>query len=312
MNYYPVFIPTLNRYEHFKRCVESLAKNTHAIQTELVVGLDYPPNDKYMEGYLKIRDYIPTISGFRKVTVFERTENLGAERNGKELLKYGFDNYDAVISTEDDNEFSPCFLDYMNKALDYYWHDMKVFSVSGFLNKRFYGEIDTPLLFSYDNNAWGMGLWKHKFVEIDLESFDKIIRSFSKSWKVFKTSPGIFGMLISMVKGKHVWGDVFWSVSNILNNTCQLRPSYSLVRNTGYDGSGLHCGTNSLEYSNQKISENLVFDIDFSNVTPVTNRVIKKKLFHHEMPQNHIKVIEQYIRLLYHYARLYINMVCDK
>lgn len=55
-NYYPIVIPTLNRYEHFKKCVESLARNTHADKTELIVGLDYPPSDKYMEGYLKIKN----------------------------------------------------------------------------------------------------------------------------------------------------------------------------------------------------------------------------------------------------------------
>ena len=51
MTFYPVIIYTLNRYEHFRRCVESLARNTHAEQTELVIGLDYPPSEKYVEGH---------------------------------------------------------------------------------------------------------------------------------------------------------------------------------------------------------------------------------------------------------------------
>lgn len=49
---YPILIPTLDRYEHFKKCIESLAKNTHANKTELVIGLDYPPSEKYMDGSL--------------------------------------------------------------------------------------------------------------------------------------------------------------------------------------------------------------------------------------------------------------------
>ena len=48
--YAPILIPTLNRYEHFKRCVESLAKCTHAEKTELVIGLDYPPSERYQKG----------------------------------------------------------------------------------------------------------------------------------------------------------------------------------------------------------------------------------------------------------------------
>ena len=43
MTFYPVVIPALNRYEHFKNCVESLAKNTLTGETELIIALDYPP-----------------------------------------------------------------------------------------------------------------------------------------------------------------------------------------------------------------------------------------------------------------------------
>ena len=117
MTYYPVIIPTLNRYEHFKRCVESLARNTHADKTELVIGLDYPPSKKYEKGYKQIKEYLPSINGFKKITIFGRRENYGVHRNFIALQNYAFEHYDAVISTEDDNEFSPCFLDYMNKAL---------------------------------------------------------------------------------------------------------------------------------------------------------------------------------------------------
>ena len=42
MNYTPILIPTLNRYNHLKRCVESLAKCTHADKTDLYIALDYP------------------------------------------------------------------------------------------------------------------------------------------------------------------------------------------------------------------------------------------------------------------------------
>lgn len=49
--YAPVIIPTLNRIEHLKRCIESLEKNTGADKTEVFVSLDFPPSDKYLQGY---------------------------------------------------------------------------------------------------------------------------------------------------------------------------------------------------------------------------------------------------------------------
>ena len=47
-HYAPVIIVTLNRYEHFKRCLDSLEKCTGANKTDVYVGLDYPPSEKYV------------------------------------------------------------------------------------------------------------------------------------------------------------------------------------------------------------------------------------------------------------------------
>ena len=66
----PVLIPTLDRYEHLKRCVESLTENPEAKDTELFISVDYPPAEKYVEGYEKIRNYVPTITGFRDVHLY--------------------------------------------------------------------------------------------------------------------------------------------------------------------------------------------------------------------------------------------------
>lgn len=126
MTFYPVIIPTLNRYTHLRRCVESLARNTHASETELIIGLDYPPSEKYVEGYRQVKAYLPTITGFKKVTIFERPENWGAVKNYTHLINYVFNTYDAFIATEDDNEFSPCFLDYMNLMLQRYKDDHRI------------------------------------------------------------------------------------------------------------------------------------------------------------------------------------------
>lgn len=62
MVYYPICIPTLCRYEKFKECIESLAHNTIASKTDLIIGLDFPPSEKYREGYEKIKEYIPSAS----------------------------------------------------------------------------------------------------------------------------------------------------------------------------------------------------------------------------------------------------------
>lgn len=267
MNYYPIYIPTLNRYEHLKRCIESLARNTHADKTELVIGLDYPPSDKYFEGYNKIKNYLPTISGFKKVTIIERTENYGPLRNNRALLDYVFSKYDAAIGTEDDNEFSPCFLDYMDRALEYFQHIPKVVSISGFIESRFYGESEKRIMYTHDNNAWGLGLWKGKVERFRSEEFYDIVSDLRTMYKIFRTNPSVCSLLIAMMSQGAYWGDVAWSVMNIVNDTCQLRPTFSLVKNWGYDGSGVHCATEDPDDSaNQVISVEKVFPYDLNDV----------------------------------------------
>ena len=58
VTYAPVVIPTLCRFEHFKRCVDSLSRCIHANQTELIIGLDYPHKESHVESHSKILDYL--------------------------------------------------------------------------------------------------------------------------------------------------------------------------------------------------------------------------------------------------------------
>ncbi len=248
MNFYPICIPTLNRYEHFKKCVESLANNTHAGNTELVIGLDYPPSEKYAEGYQKIKEYIPQISGFKKVTVFERTKNYGPGPNLQGLIDYCIEHYNAYILTEDDNVFSPCFLDYMNKALERFRDDDEIVSISGFNHIPFYDQGPANCYFSKNNSAWGMGLWKDKeekfaeFLANNPRYYVDILHSPIKAFRLCKISPMKYDMLNDMIAGQKKWGDVMRSVFNIIEGKCQLVPALSLVRNEGNDGSGVNCG----------------------------------------------------------------------
>ena len=76
--YAPVIIPTLCRFEHFKRCVESLKRCTGAEYTDVYVGVDYPSQESHWEGYQKICNYVSEVTGFRSFNVILRDRNFGA------------------------------------------------------------------------------------------------------------------------------------------------------------------------------------------------------------------------------------------
>ncbi len=258
-NFAPIIIPTLCRYDHFKRCVESLTRCTHADKTELIIGLDFPLKESHKEGYSKISDYINSgISGFRKVTVIRHSRNIGAIRNYHYILDYAFNLYDRVIATEDDNEFSPNFLDYINKGLDLYKDSDDVVAICGYNYPVDLSDYPQNAYLSYNYSAWGYGLWKSKnekyLKELTFETSCNILKSPTLLFKILKEKPTLAISLWHMSRRKTLLGDVNWETYNITRNHYSLFPRLSLVRNWGHDGTGINCSAYSDDvYINQKI-----------------------------------------------------------
>lgn len=261
----PVLIPTLCRHAHFKRCVESLSRCTHADKTELIIALDYPTRQEHWDGYRKICDYIPTIAGFKQVTCLKRDTNLGIIRNSRTMADYAYERYDCIISSEDDNEFAPCFLDFMNKCLRIYADNPQVITVSGYTQMGYYGDSNN-VIFTQDTSAWGFGRWKKKEMEYrrlsDSDRLKNMLRSWKDSIAVLKAYPACLQMYMNMVKRGENYGDTKFTVQNILNATYQVRPSKSMVRNWGNDGSGQHCKTVDSRFESQEILSADTFDVD--------------------------------------------------
>lgn len=255
MLYYPVFIPTLNRYNHFRNCVESLAKCKGAMETELVIGLDYPPSKEYEDGYLKIKGYLPYITGFKKITIFESSYNLGPGKNAQRLKDYCFKHYDAAIGTEDDNIFAPTYLEFINSGLEFYKNNKSIMTICGYTPAFLYNYKYDGLL-THDSSAWGLGIWRDKENwPRDFEYLEKVFFSWKKMWKIYINYPLLIPTIGFMYNNKVIYGDAIRCIKNIIDKQFQFRPSISLVRNMGQDGSGLHSGTKFKErYHNQILS----------------------------------------------------------
>lgn len=275
MQYAPVVITTLNRYEHFKRCLESLERCTGADKTEVYVGLDYPPSEKYIDGWKKIDGYLrqkEQSSGFKKLIVYRRETNYFFSEKGnlKTLVSDLPQEYDSYIATEDDNEFSPCFLEYMNQNLEKYKDDSTVFSICGFLSPK----EDLPSFGGYSQFmanryvAWGVGKWKTKSVEYNAFACrnnviklvkSRVVRNFFEE----TNNEWILCGLVKMSKGGHLLGDVIVDAYLVYNNMRCVFPTISMVRNNGMDGSGQHCGATN-DYDNQVMCNNFTYQINMA------------------------------------------------
>lgn len=260
----PIIIPTLNRYDHFKKCVESLAKCSLSDKTELVIGLDYPPSPRYEEGWKQIKEYIPTISGFKKVTVLEETKNLGPAKNAEKLRRYVKEQgYYAFICSEDDNVFSPSFLEYMNWGLKTFKDDQRLLAICGF--KRVDTSFLTNNVYIYPQFvAWGYGMWFDRRDKLDKWTDMKVLENYVRNCSLTTMfTPEIYKIwnVLRMIKHRYILGDSLPYFLPEEERYC-LYPSISKVRNEGFDGSGLHCGDDkarAIVYHNLKIDDALTF-----------------------------------------------------
>ena len=308
MIYAPVVIPTLNRYEHLKQCLESLSRCTWADRTEVYVALDYPPADKwdkYAPGWEKNREWLYSVGdmGFKKLHLIERTENYGTWRpgdkgNGKELINFISLHYDRYIYSEDDNVFSPNFLEYMDKGLELFEHDEKVFSIIGY---RWYFPIKTDgnsyMRITTDYTPWGVGCWTKKNPEINNFWFKKQI-NLSNIFRLYRQyGAGIIGSLLELARRAHekdVIVDMHLKTYLMSTGKHTIVPTVSLVKNIGLDGSGCGMPKNSKEmqdlYDSIPMSNEAHFEFvgtgyeeyDYNNKLYLSEREWQGKSFYHK------------------------------
>jgi hypothetical protein len=155
-------------------------------------------------------------------------------------------NHGRIICLEDDNIVSPHFLDFMNESLEYYESEPSILGVSGYsppIDQERYVSDDVYL--SHFWSGWTYAAWQHKSIT-DYLSQDKPYADMLENKlesRVRRLHPKLHLALKKMDEGTHIAGDQKLSYYMIKHAIYQLRPTKSLVKNIGHDGSGVNCRT---------------------------------------------------------------------
>lgn len=250
MIYAPVRIHTLNRYEKFKACFESLERCTGADQTEVFIGIDYPPSDKYVEGWKLITEFMKEKElshPFKALHVYYRNHNCGVgnpNSNAALLHKEVISRFDRFISSEDDNIFSPNFLEYINKGLEKFKDDQSVYAIVGYSHPYSFKYAENNFFrHNTDMSAWGYATWVDKDTRLKQFVAEKgFVKSFCLR-NVLKAKKHGWLRLFDYIyysyhKGFTRQTDGLVSIYMIINDIYVILPSISKVRNIGWDNSG--------------------------------------------------------------------------
>ena len=239
----PVALFAFNRPDHLARTIAALAENEHAEETELNVYCDGPRSPADVADVLRVRSIVHGITGFARVRVVERRENLGLARSVISGVSETISTHRRVIVLEDDLVTSPHFLRFMNAALDQYEHDERVISVCGY-TFPVAGELPETF-FMPGAFCWGWATWERGWAIFEHDArrvLEEIVRRDLVYEFDFKGTDPLTKLLHRTVIGDaraDSWA-TRWIGAAILRGKLTLYPGRSLVANTGFDGSGRH------------------------------------------------------------------------
>ena len=237
----PIVLFVYNRPEHTRRTVEALQKNDLAEESDLIIFSDAAKNTEADRSVQEVREYIGTIGGFKSVRVVSRDSNFGLARSIIDGVTSICGQYGRVIVLEDDLVTSPYFLRFMNEALDIYRDDRRVSGIHGY-----WYPVDSPVpktFFLRGASCWGWATWSHAWELFENDGAITLAelrrRGLTKHFDLDGAFPYIW-LLKEQIAGKNNSWAIRWHAAMFLANRLQLSPGTSLVRNIGFDGSGIH------------------------------------------------------------------------
>src|SRR5581483_2478095 len=235
-----------NRPDHTHRALEALSRCRRAADCDFFLFSDGPKSEAAAPMVEQTRGVLRTWARRLKAEVVERPQNLGLARSIHAGVTDLTLRYGRVVVVEDDLVVGPDFLHFMLEALDRYANEDAVLQVGGFpLSPPDRGEFDAFLL--PVTTTWGWGTWQRAWAHFSWQPEELEATQRDPDWrKLFDINgAGSFStMLEDRLAGKNdSWGILWWyAVSR--RRGLVVYPAVNLVWNGGFDGSGIHSGSN--------------------------------------------------------------------
>jgi Glycosyl transferase family 2 len=240
----PVALFLYNRPSHARRTLEALARNELASDTDLHIFCDGAASDAAQPDVSEVRAIAHAASGFATVRVIERERNLGLAASIIAGVTEVCGQYGRIIVLEDDLVTSASFLRYMNDALRCYQSDERVGSIHGYWYPAAAPMPET--FFLRGASCWGWATWSRAWNLLEKDGSVLLARLEQQQLTGAFDLDGAMAytkMLQDQIAGRNKSWAIRWHASMFLANKLQLSPGRSLVRNVGFDGTGVHCDT---------------------------------------------------------------------
>lgn len=241
----PIVFFVYNRPKHTETVLNALKKNTLAKDSLLYVFSDAAKKEKDFENVNKVREIINKINGFKEVIISEAETNIGCADSIISGITKVINEHGKAIIVEDDILTAPNFLEFMNEALNKYENDRRIFSISGYnVPMQIPENWRSPVFLTYRYSSWGWATWKDRWNEADWDvlGWQEIFTDKTKNKLFRRGGDDLPYILRAQMNGTIDAWDIRWYYSHYSRDRFTVFPTYSLVENIGFDGSGIHCG----------------------------------------------------------------------
>jgi putative methyltransferase (TIGR04325 family) len=241
----PIVLFIYNRPHYLLQTLESLAKNSLAKDSTLIIYADGVKENATEEDITKInetRTVAKSKQWCKEINIIEKEKNLGLANSIIEGVTEIVNKHGKVIVLEDDLELSPYFLQFMNDGLAVYENNEKVWSV-GACNFFAHGNKIPETFFIPIPDCWGWATWKDRWQYFEPDS-NKLIKLLKEKNLVDDFNLGgaydFMGMLESQAQGKISSWAIRWQAVAYLKNAYSLYPKCAVTNHIGIDESATH------------------------------------------------------------------------
>lgn len=224
-----------NRPIHFERVFDALSAQC---QQSLTVLFDAPNSLQVEEKQEQMRRYIHS-KVQTPVKILTAPSHLGVAGCIHYAVDQTLQTNEAVIVVEDDCIPLPEFISFMQGSLQIYKEDYSVRSICGYLPPEY--NVENSEFFSRRFIPWGWATWRTRWndgwkgsLAIDEQQLTELPDDLAK-------------VAINIAQNEREF-DIWswrWAISHYTSKSKVLYPAKALIRNIGFDGSGVHC--NSLQ-----------------------------------------------------------------
>lgn len=256
----PILLFVYNRPTHTLKTLNALRQNKLSDQSELFIFSDGYKSEADKAEVEKVRTLIRSVEGFKAVHIIENPHNLGLAKNIIGGVTQIVNEYGKVIVLEDDLVTAPYFLTFMNEGLEQFEHEEKI----GHIHGHCFPLTNLPDAFLIKwTGSWGWATWQRAWSRFNADGralLDEIERrKLSKKFD-FNGNYPFTRMLRRQVNGENDSWAIRWNASLFLADMLSLNAGKSLIQNTGFDGSGIHSGSDDI-YATELYSGRLSIDI---------------------------------------------------